>query len=140
MDGARPKGEAMKLRAVAAVAVLVSAVVHLRLWFEGFSSLQVIGPAFMVNAVAGLVIAVLLIGWRHWIPLFLAAGFGLATFGAFLVSATVGLYGVHEQWVGWPIWTSAITEVTAVAAAVAAGANERVTSVHRRPAGGADRT
>ncbi len=110
----------MTLRAVTSLAVLVSAIVHLRLWFQGFDSLHVVGPAFLVNAVAGAVIAVLLVTWRHWLPLFLAAGFGAVTLGAFLVSATVGLYGVHEQWVGWPVWASAISEVVAVVAAVAA--------------------
>ena len=55
----------------------------------------------MFNAVAGLVIAVLLLIWRHWVPGFLAAGFGASTLGAFILSATVGLFGVQEQqWTG----------------------------------------
>ena len=32
-------------------------------------------PAFMVNAIAGTIIAVLLVTWRHWIPFLLAVGF-----------------------------------------------------------------
>ena len=109
----------MWLRIVAAVAVLVSAVVHLKLWFDGFRDIDVIGPAFMLNAVAGVVIAVLLLAWRHWIPSFLAAGFGASTLGAFIISATVGLFGVHESWSGGYVLAAAISEAVAIVAGLA---------------------
>jgi hypothetical protein len=104
------------MRILTAVAVLVSAYVHLKLWLDGFRDLDKIGPAFMTNAVAGVVIAILLVTWRHWIPPFLAVGFGLSTLGAFITSATVGLFGLHEQWVGWAVWTAAGAEVVAIVA------------------------
>ncbi len=43
------------------------------------------GPAFLLNAVAGAGIAVLLFAWRHWVPAFLALGFGLSTLPAFVL-------------------------------------------------------
>lgn len=104
----------MILRVVTAAAVLVSGAVHLRLWFQGFRDIAVIGPSFMLNAVAGLVIAVALVAWRHWLPWFLAAGFGAATLAAFVVSATVGLFGVHEVWTGGAVLTAAVSEVVAL--------------------------
>ena len=104
----------MGTRIVTAVAALVSAFVHLKLWLDGFRDLDVIGPAFLVNAVAGLVIAVLLVTWRHWAPGFLAAGFGASTLGAFILSTTVGLFGVKEQWVGFYVWAGAISEVACI--------------------------
>jgi hypothetical protein len=104
----------MVTRIVTAVAALVSAYVHLKLWLDGFSDIDVIGPAFLFNAVAGLVIAVLLVAWRHWVPGFLAAGFGASTLGAFILSTTVGLFGVKEQWVGFEVWAAAISEVVCV--------------------------
>ena len=104
----------MKLRVVAAVAVLVSAFVHLKLWFDGFRHDHVVGPAFMLNAVGGLVIAVLLLTWRHWVPAFLALGFGVSTLAAFTVATLPsGLFGVHEHWVGAYTWTAAIAEAVA---------------------------
>lgn len=106
----------MTIRVLAAAAVLVSALVHLYLWLDGFRTQDVIGPAFMVNAVSGVVIAGLLLAWRHWLPGFLAFGFGVATLGAFVTSATVGLFGVHEQWQGWAVWTAAGSEVVAIVA------------------------
>lgn len=104
----------MTMRVLAAVAVLVSAAVHLYLWVDGMRSVDVVGPAFLFNAVAGAVIAVLLVMWRHWIPPFLALGFGLSTLGAFVIAATVGLFGVQESWTGWAVWTAAISEVVAI--------------------------
>jgi hypothetical protein len=106
----------MRLRLLTALAVLVSAYVHLKLWFDGFRDLDKIGPAFMTNAIGGLVIAVLLVVWRHWLPPLLGVGFGLSTLGAFIISATWGLFGLHEQWVGWEVWTAAGSEVVAIAA------------------------
>ncbi len=104
----------MGMRVLTAVAALVSAWVHLKLWREGFSGIDVIGPAFMFNAVAGLVIAVLLLAWRHWVPGFLAAGFGASTLGAFILSTTVGLFGVNERWVGFDVWAAAVSEVVCI--------------------------
>ncbi|MFZ5870163.1 MAG: hypothetical protein ACOYXW_06515 [Actinomycetota bacterium] len=115
----------MGLRLVVAVAVLVSAAVHLWLWFDGFRVLDVIGPAFMVNAVAGVVIAVALVVWRHWLPLLAAVGFGAATFGAFLVSTTVGLFGVREPFFAlWPMVANT-SEIVAVVVGVGALLRER---------------
>lgn len=102
------------MRVLSASAVLVSAAVHLYLWFEGFREVDVIGPAFMLNAVAGAVIAGLLLAWRHWVPPFLALGFGLSTLSAFVISTTVGLFGSTATWAGWAAWTAAGAEVVAV--------------------------
>ena len=107
----------MKMRMLAAAAVLVSAAVHLYLWFDVFRHTDVVGPAFMLNAVGGATIAVLLVTWRHWIPLLLAVGFGASTLGAFLIAVSVGLFGVHEHWTGWTVWTAAAAEIVAMVAA-----------------------
>lgn len=115
----------MRLRVLAAAAVLVSAAVHLKLWLDGFRDISVIGPAFLLNAVGGLVIAVLLVTWWHWIPLVLALGFGLSTLGAYLISATMGLFGVHEVWTGVWVITAEVSEVVAIVTSVLALRKER---------------
>ena len=109
----------MKLRLLTALAVLVSAYVHLKLWFDGFRHMDKIGPAFMTNAIGGVVIAILLVVWVHWLPPLIAVGFGFSTLGAFIISATWGLFGLHEQWVGWAVWTAAGAEVVAIVAGAA---------------------
>ncbi|MFC5177516.1 hypothetical protein [Nocardioides taihuensis] len=110
----------MTMRLLAAVAVLVSAAVHFYLWFDVFSSEDVVGPAFLLNAFGGAAIAVLLVVWRHWLPPLLAIGFGVSTLTAFVIATTVGLFGVHEHWTGWAVWTAAAAEVVAVLAGAAA--------------------
>ena len=114
----------MKTRVVAAAAVFISAVVHVILWFDGYRDVDVIGPSFMLNAVGGVVIAILLIGWRNWVPLLLAVGFGVATLGAFALSVTVGLFGFQETLGGVYQWIAAAAEVVAVVAGVAAARGE----------------
>jgi putative intracellular protease/amidase len=110
------------------VAVLVSAAMHLYLWFEGYRDLEVIGPAFLLNAVGGAVIAVLVLAWKHWLPALLTLGFGASTLGAFVVSTTVGLFGVQEQWRGWEVWTAAISEAAAIVLGALLLARQRPTS------------
>lgn len=104
----------MGTRVLAALAVLVSAGVHLYLWDDGYKDVDKIGPAFLLNAAGGVVIAVLLLAWSHWIPAFLTLGFGMSTLGAFIISTTVGLFGFEESWEGWYVWTAAGSEVAAI--------------------------
>ena len=103
------------LRGLLAACVLLSAVVHFELWIDqGFRSIDVIGPAFLLNAIGGLAIGVAVLVWDHWLPVLAAIGFGATTMGAFTISATVGLFGVHEPWSGAPQIVSAVTEIGAV--------------------------
>jgi hypothetical protein len=122
----------MKTRVVTAAAVFVSAVVHASLWFTGYRDVAVIGAAFMLNAVGGVVIAVLLLRWRSWVPWLLAGGFGAATLGAFALSVTVGLFGFQESLGGFAQWIAAVSEVVAVLAA-ALGARGEGYLFHRHP-------
>jgi hypothetical protein len=101
------------MRVVTAASVLVSAAVHLYLWLDFARDDDFLGPSFMLNAVAGAVIVVLLLVWRHWLPAFLAVGFGLSTLLAFVLATTVGLFGVTANWTGWAVWVAAVSEVVA---------------------------
>jgi hypothetical protein len=113
----------MTTRLVGALAAVVSAAIHLYLWFDGVKDQGTVGALFVVNVVAGLVIAVLLVRWRHWVPLLLLAGFGATTFGAFLIATTAGLFGIHTDW-SWYAWVAAISEVVAVVCGVYAANQE----------------
>lgn len=111
------------VRAIGALAAVVSAVVHLYLWFDGVKDQGTVGALFVLNVVAGLVIAALLVRWRHWVPLLLLAGFGATTLGAFLIAVNGTLFGVHTGW-SWYAWVAAVSEVVAVAVAVIAATQE----------------
>jgi hypothetical protein len=104
----------MNTRAIGAAAAVVSALVHLYLWVDGVKDQGTVGALFVVNVVAGLAIAVMLVRWQHWVPLFLLAGFGAATLGAFLIAVNGSLFGIHTGW-SWYAWLAAVSEVVAVA-------------------------
>src|SRR3954465_12540641 len=104
----------MKFRVIVAAAVLVSGAVHLKLWSDGVRDISVIGPLFVLNAVAAVVIAGAVLLWRSWPPLFVAVGFGASTLVAFVISATVGLFGVEEAWTGGYVVTACVAELVAL--------------------------
>jgi hypothetical protein len=131
----------MPVRLIVAAAVLVSAYVHLYEWLNGGKSgyrhVHVIGWLFLVNIVAGVIIAVLLVAWHHWLAPFLAFGFGASTLGGFAISVQWGLFGDHEKWQGPYIWTAAVAEAVAIVGGlVALKAEMRTTPVRERSAVG----
>ena len=113
----------MNMRVVGAAAAVVSAVVHLYLWFDGVKDQGTVGALFVVNVVAGFVIAAMLVRWQHWLPLLLLAGFGATTLACFLIAVNGSLFGIHTSW-SWYAWVAAVSEVVAVLAAVVAAARE----------------
>ncbi|MFE6969893.1 hypothetical protein [Isoptericola sp. NPDC057653] len=123
--GARPPF-ARGWRLAAAAAALVSAIVHVLLYVDGYDAIAVVGPLFLLNAVAGLVLAVLLVVWRHWLPLVGGIGFGGLTLLAFVLSTTVGFYGVNETFAGTNELLAAVSEVVAVVASAVALLREYV--------------
>src|SRR6195952_4894251 len=122
---APPANLSMLGRGLAAAGVLLSADVHLVLYSGGFSHINVVGPAFLLNAIGGIVIGVALLVWRHWLPLLAAIAFGISTLAAFYISATVGLFGVHETFGGAQVVLAEIAEWVAIAGALTALLAER---------------
>jgi hypothetical protein len=74
-----------------------SAVIHLMLWSDGYKDISVIGPLFLVQGIATIVLAVVIVAFR-WLAL-LAAGAvaGVATAVGLLLSVNVGLFGYTES-------------------------------------------
>lgn len=101
------------LRGIVAAAVLLSADIHLVLWLDGFADIPVIGPLFMVNVIAGLLIGIGMLVVPHWFLTFAAAGFGAATFLAYVMSRTVGLFGIRETMWDEQAVLAAVAEVVA---------------------------
>ncbi|MGP4110423.1 hypothetical protein ACTWP5_05840 [Streptomyces sp. 4N509B] len=86
------------LRLLVVLGLLGSAWVHWVVWRDWARFDDVVGPLFVVNYVAGPVIALAVLGWHsHWLPEAAAVGFGAATLGGYLLSLTVGFFGIREQ-------------------------------------------
>jgi hypothetical protein len=64
--------------------------IHLHLWLEGYRQIPTDGPLFLLDAVAGLALAAVLLGWDAPLAGLPAAGYTAATLGALLISLTVG--------------------------------------------------
>ena len=71
--------------------------IHLHLWLEGYRHIPTNGPLFLIDAVAGFVLAAVLLTWPRPLAGLLAAGYTAATLGALIISLSVGLFGFRES-------------------------------------------
>ncbi len=121
-------------RVLTAAGALVSAAVHLWQYAAGYSDVSVIGPLFLVNTVAGVILCLLVLAWRHPLSALLAAGFGAVTAAAYWYSVLFGLFGFQETLMGGtPIVLAEVAEyVTLICGLTAASMMIR----HDRSSGG----
>lgn len=88
------------LRWAAAALVLAAGIVHVVLWNDGYRDIDNIGPAFLLNVLASVVVAVALVVTGHW--LVVVAGLALVngTLAAFALTRTdAGFLDFTER--GW---------------------------------------
>ena len=72
--------------------------VHWVLWQnEGYKYIPHDGPFFLVDAIAGVLLAVVLLAWPRPLVGLLSAGFVASTILALVISLTVGLFGFTEH-------------------------------------------
>jgi hypothetical protein len=76
--------------------VATSGAIHLHLWVNGYRTIPTIGPLFLFQGVAGVVMAVVLAATRWLVSVVAAAGFMIATIGGLLLSVYVGLFGFKD--------------------------------------------
>lgn len=90
-----------------AVMVATSAVIHLHLWTIGYKHVHLIGPAFLFQAVSGLLLAIVMLGYRRLITVLAGLAFCAGSVVALVLSATVGFLGLHDglgvPWAGWSL-------------------------------------
>lgn len=80
-----------------AVLIVLSALIHLHLWSTGYRHIPTIGPLFLVQGAAGIIIAVAVSVLRHPLTALLGAGYALATIGGLLISVNFGLFGFQDS-------------------------------------------
>ena len=102
--------------------------IHLDLWLDGYKNIDWIGPAFLLNAIAGFgLAALLLVTPRRFVPWVAALGAltALGTLGGLILATTVGLFGFVETtaadlwWESLWVETAAVVVLTALAALAA---------------------
>jgi hypothetical protein len=72
-------------------------VIHLELWADGYRDISVIGPLFLIQAIASIILAVAVVALRWLVLLAAGAVAGVATAVGLLLSAYVGLFGYTES-------------------------------------------
>ncbi|WP_324273696.1 hypothetical protein [Blastococcus brunescens] len=133
LDPRARSGTAITVLRIGGAALLIGiAVIHGYLWQAGYRSIDVIGPAFVLDTVLGILGALaVLLAPRRLLPWAAAAGAALAlgTLGALVLSTTVGLFGFVEStqaqlW--WEsFWVEAAATVVLTALAVLAWRGRR---------------
>jgi hypothetical protein len=97
-QGSRAKRVLLNLGFVlGAVLVGFTSTIHLHLWADGYRTIPVIGPLFLVQGIAGIVLALALIGWRRMVTAVVGIGFMLTTAGGLLMSVYFGLFGFMDS-------------------------------------------
>jgi hypothetical protein len=87
----------LALTAIGAGFLVWSGVIHLELWGDGYKDISVIGPLFLVQGVASILIAVVIVAFR-WLALLVAGAVtGVATAVGLLLTVYVGLFGYTES-------------------------------------------
>lgn len=128
---------AITVLAVAGAGLTVwSGVIHLQLWSQGYRDISVIGPLFLVQGIASIVLALALVVFRRVFLLAAGAALMAGTGVGLLLSATVGLFGYQESLAITDAQTSLMVEfigaaVLAGAAVVLAAARPRAGRAHR---------
>lgn len=115
--GARmePRGVALVAAPAGAVALLVSAAVHVQQLVTIFHSVPGIGPLFAADAVASTVIAILLLRTRTRIAAGAGALVSASALAGLALSSMVGLFGWKEEVLRGPVVVAIVAEVVAFA-------------------------
>ena len=84
------------LRVAGAVLLAVSAGIHLDLYLTGYRSIPTIGWLFLLQVIAGFVLAAAVLVTRSRLVAAAGAAFALSTLGGYLLSVWIGLFGFKE--------------------------------------------
>jgi hypothetical protein len=107
---------------VAGAALMVwSGVIHLQLWSDGYRSISVIGPLFLIQGIGSIALAVVIAVIRRVVLMAAGAVTMAATAVGLLLSAGTGLFGFRES-LAVPYAGSSLVVEFAGAAVLAAAA------------------
>jgi predicted lipoprotein with Yx(FWY)xxD motif len=84
------------LRVAGAGLLTATAAIHLDLYLTGYRNIPTIGWLFLLQVIAGFVLAAAVLATGNQVVAALGAGFAVATLGGYLLSIWVGLFGFTE--------------------------------------------
>lgn len=84
--------------ALAGAAMLIwSAWIHIYLWSNGYKDIRTIGPLFLAQGIACVLLAIPLVIWRALVLQVISAVTLIATAAGLLLSVNYGLFGLQES-------------------------------------------
>jgi hypothetical protein len=99
-----PRRTSPPIKVVATVAFVAgglllvwSGYIHFHLWREEYRHIPTIGPLFLLQSVAGLVLGLLVIALRRVWTAIVGLGFAAATLVGFFISVEHGLFGFQDS-------------------------------------------
>jgi hypothetical protein len=97
LESPAARAAVLALAAIGAAFLVWSAVIHLELYGDGYSDISVIGPLFLAQGIACIILGVAIVALR-WLALLMAGAVtGVATAVGLLLSVHVGLFGYTES-------------------------------------------
>jgi hypothetical protein len=119
----KPKGATATVAFVAGGVLLIwLSYIHFHLWQNGYRHIATIGPLFLAQSIAGLLIGLLIVGARRVWTAVVGAGFALATMAGFLISVARGLFGFTDSWSAPDAHLAFVLEIVTVLVLAVAGA------------------
>ncbi|MGD0394301.1 MAG: hypothetical protein ABSC41_16880 [Acidimicrobiales bacterium] len=105
------------------VLIVSSSYIHFHLWQKlGYRHIPTIGPLFLAQSIAGLVVGLLVIAARlAWVAI-LGVAFAASTMVGFLVSEQRGLFGFKDAWSSPFAHEAFALEMAAIGILIIAGA------------------
>ena len=105
-----------------AVLLAGSGVIHLYLWGKqfGYRDVPTIGPLFLIQGIATIIIALLLVVSRRVVVVLVGAGTFVASVVALVLAVEVGLFGFRDSWLAPYAWTSFYEEIAGAVVLLAA--------------------
>ena len=116
---------------VGAALMVWSGVIHLQLWSDGYRTISVIGPLFLIQGIGGIALAVVIAVFRRVVLMAAGAVMMAATAAGLLLSVGIGLFGFQESLAVPYAMSSLVVEF--VGAAVLAAAAAIVLAARREP-------
>jgi hypothetical protein len=107
---------------VGAALMVWSGVIHLQLWSDGYRSISVIGPLFLIQGIGSIALAVLIAVFRRVVLMAAGAVTMAATAAGLLLSAGIGLFGFQESLAVPDAMSSLVVEFAGAAVLAAAAA------------------
>jgi hypothetical protein len=104
------------------VLIIWLSYIHFHLWDDGYRHIATIGPLFLLQSIAGLLVGLLVVALRRVWTAIVGIGFVLATMAGFLISVEHGLFGFTDSWAapfaGLAFTVEIVTVVVLAAAAI----------------------